>query len=116
MVKFPMRSIVLAILCWPLVGCVSFPEPGDPAQRYERDTSEPVAYDRIHENMDTRTYNQSAGALAKGDRRKFEESLGRLDASNSQFNRHNAGTLRAVAACTSSGQNKSTPAPPCAPK
>jgi hypothetical protein len=116
MANFPYRSIALTIMCMPLIGCVSFPEPGDPGQRYERDTSAPAAYDRIHENMDIRTYNESAGALARGDTRKFENGLASLDNSNSQFNRHNAGTLRAVATCVSRSQPKTAPAQSCAPK
>jgi hypothetical protein len=110
------RLIAVALICLPLLGCISFPEPGDPGQRYERDTSAPSAYDRIHENMDTQTYNESAGALAKGNTRKFEKGLASLENSNSQFNRRNAGNLRAVATCAPPSQPKTTPAQPCTPK
>jgi hypothetical protein len=116
MANMRIQAIALAILCVPLSGCVTFSEQGYPGQKYERNPSETQSYDQIHENMDTAAYNRAAGDLARGKKARFERGVGGLETSPSQFNRQNAGNLRAISTCTTLPKSDSKPTPPCRPR
>jgi hypothetical protein len=114
--KVKYKALAIVLLVGPLTGCVNLSGYSDPAQRYERSNEPSSQFDRIHDNMDTRTYNQTAGAIARGDKRRVNEGLARLESSGSEFNRHNAGILRAVSGCNASAGGSQSASSPCLPK
>jgi hypothetical protein len=113
MTSLKMRTVLVLVPCCALIGCISFPAPGDTAHRYEVDAGAEQSFDRIHDNMDTRSYNLAAGALARGDKKAANRNIGRLDATGGQFNRQNAGNLRALSACTAQAKNRSDQTTAC---